>query len=105
MKGYFLVFAAEAACAQTASVKPETVVLTVHGKLYTRAQTLEAEARRRGLDKDPAVLARLEIYKASLLSRAPFDNLSRRCTRTNRSPESGGKRRRARSNSGICGRS
>ena len=90
--------------AQTGTVGPETVVLTVHGKTYTRAefeeivkqqnsdpkvvadrlttangfarvQALAEEARRLKLDQDPAVVARLAIYTGALLNQALFNRV------------------------------
>jgi parvulin-like peptidyl-prolyl isomerase len=91
------------AAAQQSTVSPETVVLTVHGREYTRAEfeavlkaqrenggggaidvlstaygyaraeTLAQEARRRGLDKQPDLQARLQMYEASLLNTALFN--------------------------------
>ncbi len=103
MKAVFSLLFAVAACAQTSSVSPDTVVLTVHGRTFTRAQfeailadqkanpadlavrlatanglaraqTLAQEARNRKLDQLPAIRAKLENYTASLLASALFDD-------------------------------
>lgn len=97
-------FCAAVAFAQPQTVFPDTVVLTVHGRQFTRAefesialeqkadakevvarlstasglaraQTLADEARKRKLDQLPTVRAKLEIYTAALLKAALFDDL------------------------------
>lgn len=89
---------------QNSSVSQDTVVLTVHGRQYTRAEfdqivkaqngdprdvaavvanghsfartlALAEEARRRKLDRTPAVRAKLEIYEAAVLNQALFNEI------------------------------
>ncbi len=93
-----------AVLAQPATVGPETVVLTVHGRKYTKAEfeeiakqqnsdpkvvaerlstangfarveALAEEARRRKLDKNPEVQAKLAMYTGSLLNQALFNDI------------------------------
>ncbi|MBI4890794.1 MAG: peptidyl-prolyl cis-trans isomerase, partial [Acidobacteria bacterium] len=100
----FLILPLSAILAQPAQVSPETVVITVQGRGYTRAEfealvkaqrqdtqatvnqlalaeslgrsaALAEEARRRGLDQSPAVKARLQMFQDNLLSNALFESL------------------------------
>ena len=90
--------------AQNTNVAPDTVVLKVHDKQYTRAEfeeilklqkadpkqvaarlaennsvgrafELAGEARRRGLDKDPTLQAKLATYEAGLLNQALLQSI------------------------------
>ncbi|MBM3767570.1 MAG: hypothetical protein FJW32_19435 [Acidobacteria bacterium] len=90
--------------AQPAAVSPDTVVLTVHGRKYTRAEfedilkamesntqtavdklktaetfgrnaALANEARSKGRDKSPSVQAKLRIFETNLLSFALFEQM------------------------------
>lgn len=90
--------------AQPAAMSPETVVLTIHGRKYTRAEfealvkTLEEtnkatvdrlkaaetfgrnraladDAKAKGLDKKSSIQARMQIFEANLLSFALFEEI------------------------------
>lgn len=102
--GFLFICGATAVVAQTATIAPGTVVLTVHGREYTktefeeiarqqnsdpkvvasrlatangfaRVQALAEEAKRRKLDQNPEVRAKLEIYTGALLNQALFADL------------------------------
>ena len=91
--------------AQETTVGPDAVVLTVYGHSYTRAefeeivkaqradpkvvaaritaansfgrvQALAEEARRRGLDKDPELKAKIAMYEGSMLNQALFKSIT-----------------------------
>jgi peptidyl-prolyl cis-trans isomerase C len=104
MRAFLLVCGALVARAQPAVIAPDAVVLTVHGREYTKAefeeiarqqntdpkevvgrlttangfarvQALAQEAKRRKLDQDPALRLKLEMYTGALLNQALFNEV------------------------------
>jgi hypothetical protein len=100
-----LFFPLTALLCQTAEIKPDTVVLTVFERKYTRAEFEEMaraqslniqdpaarveaantvtrvramadEARRRGLDRNPAIRVRIENFTNAVLAQAVFDAMT-----------------------------